>query len=337
MAPPVPPVPPSRFDAPRSPAVRAVARAPLGELFSGDDYPVAAIRNQEEGPVAYRMIIAPDGRVAGCRIEASSGSEALDAATCRILRARARFLPARDRDGLPTWDVHAGRVNWALPPPPSVPALALPASGAVLTEAELGAAGPAPWPLLGYILSIDETGRVTQCLIDPSAELTRPAEAVCAALRARARYAPALDRAGAPMPDEVVGAVVWAPSATAREPRRISTGAAPVSPLADAPSPNRAMQARPLFAVKDLFQSADYPAAAVARRMAGRVSFAVAIGVDGRVTNCRIRRSSGAAMLDAATCRVVRERARYSAARNALGEPIAAEDSAEVIWAFQPG
>jgi TonB family protein len=317
--------------------VRAAARAPLGELFSGDDYPVSAIRNQEEGRVAYRMIIAPDGRVAACRIEVSSGSDALDGATCRILRVRARFLPARDRDGLPTWDVHTGRVSWVLPPPPAIPALALQASEAVLTAAELGTAGPAPWPTLGYTLSIDETGRVTECLIDPSGERARLAEAVCAALRDRARYSPALDGAGAPMADEVVGAVVWAPSGTARQPRRDSPVVAPAAALADAPSPNRAMQVRPLLEIKDLFQSADYPAAALARRQQGRVSFAVAVGADGRVTNCRIRRSSGSALLDAATCRIVRERARYSAARNARGEPIAAEDSAEVIWDLAAG
>lgn len=83
-------------------------------LFSPDDYPAAAMRGDDEGPVRYRLEIGPDGRVSTCAITASSGSTALDSATCRILRARARFRPARDGAGNPVPDAREGEVTWRM-------------------------------------------------------------------------------------------------------------------------------------------------------------------------------------------------------------------------------
>lgn len=83
--------------------------------FSDGDYPAVALRGQEQGPVRYRVEIGPDGRVSRCTIRSSSGSEALDATTCRIVSRRARFLPARDSDGHAVPDTRDGEVTWRLP------------------------------------------------------------------------------------------------------------------------------------------------------------------------------------------------------------------------------
>lgn len=91
------------------------ARANLAAYFTDDDYPQDAIRKEEQGTVAFRLIIAPDGRVTDCQIDSSSGSSALDAATCRILRSRARFAPARDSGGSAVADEMSGRIKWVLP------------------------------------------------------------------------------------------------------------------------------------------------------------------------------------------------------------------------------
>ena len=45
----------------------------------------------------------------------SSGSAALDQATCRIMRSRARFTPAHDDHGQPTSDNVSSRIRWVLP------------------------------------------------------------------------------------------------------------------------------------------------------------------------------------------------------------------------------
>ena len=83
--------------------------------FSDDDYPAGALRAREQGRVVYRVTIGPEGRVSGCDVRISSGSPALDAATCRIVRSRARFTPARDSAGRPVPDRRDGDVLWRLP------------------------------------------------------------------------------------------------------------------------------------------------------------------------------------------------------------------------------
>jgi protein TonB len=93
----------------------AKARANLASLFSTDDYPQSAIRNEEQGTTAVRLTVGPDGRVSDCSITSSSGSSALDSATCNILRRRARFTPAKDQAGNPISDSYSQRIRWELP------------------------------------------------------------------------------------------------------------------------------------------------------------------------------------------------------------------------------
>jgi periplasmic protein TonB len=77
----------------------ARARGDVRFLFSPNDYPEAARRRDETGTVRARLDISANGSVTGCSIVASSGSAALDSATCRVLKARAHFAPAKDSSG----------------------------------------------------------------------------------------------------------------------------------------------------------------------------------------------------------------------------------------------
>jgi protein TonB len=52
--------------------------------------------------------------VTNCSVTSSSGSSALDAATCRLLTSRARFTPARDSSGNPTTDTVSARIVWRI-------------------------------------------------------------------------------------------------------------------------------------------------------------------------------------------------------------------------------
>jgi TonB family protein len=117
---PTPPPPPPGGSRPQP----ARAPASLASLFSGDDYPAAAIRAGEEGAVGFRLTVGKDGRVSACAVIASSGSAALDSTTCQLLTLRARFRPARNFEGQPTEDALNGRIVWRLPepePPPPPP------------------------------------------------------------------------------------------------------------------------------------------------------------------------------------------------------------------------
>jgi TonB family protein len=106
---------------PAPPAVSASA-VPHG-LISQDDYPLEAIRRGEQGTVAVRLDVTPAGRVGACTVTASSGSALLDAATCRLLSARARFSPARDGAGNPVADTATTKITWRLQAAASSPAL----------------------------------------------------------------------------------------------------------------------------------------------------------------------------------------------------------------------
>lgn len=95
----------------------AGSAAGLPPLFSDADYPPSALRAGEQGTVRYRLDIGADGRVSACTITASSGSAALDSATCRLLRFRARFKPARDSAGRAVAaNPVEGAIHWRLPP-----------------------------------------------------------------------------------------------------------------------------------------------------------------------------------------------------------------------------
>lgn len=90
-------------------------RPDLLTYFSADDYPAAALRANEQGMTGVQVEVGENGRVASCTVTASSGSSALDAATCRIIRARTRFRPARDGAGTPVTGRAYYRVAWRLP------------------------------------------------------------------------------------------------------------------------------------------------------------------------------------------------------------------------------
>lgn len=178
-------------------------RADLAQLFGEAGYPRAAIARGEQGNVGFRLVVGPNGRVMRCDIIQSSGSRALDEATCRILRGRARFTPARDAAGSPVADVVVSGVNWQLPV---------------------------------------ATGLATY--------------------------------------------ISWR----------------------------------------------DYPLEAIRRRQQGRVEFELTVAPDGRPSACRILASSGSAWLDEATCRIMRQRPRFTPARGAAGEPTADIVRSRVVW-----
>ena len=221
----------------------ATPRRALASYFGGDDYPASALTRREEGTTRFRLDVGADGRVSDCRVMATSGSAALDGATCRILRSRARFTPARGSNGRPVADRHVGGIDWQLVgeafeprvlaaptpvPAPPAPRLA-PTRGAVPAgPAQLRASAVAP--LQSYIsaadypatalagrdegqpqfrLAVTPDGRVAGCVVLVSSGSPALDNATCRIMRSRARFSPARDASGRPVSDEVFGAVAW--------------------------------------------------------------------------------------------------------------------------------
>lgn len=76
----------------------------------------------------------------------------------------------------------------------------------------------------------------------------------------------------------------------------------------------------------------DYPAEASRAKIGGEVEVRFTIQPTGRVTECRVTRSSGDASLDATTCRLIEARFRFRPATNAAGAPIATQYGWRQSW-----
>jgi protein TonB len=109
----VPPAPPAPPPPPRiSQAARAKGNP--GQYFGRDNYPPAARRAGEEGPVSVRLTIGTDGRVSDCVVTGSSGSSDLDNTTCSFFKRRVRYSPAKDSEGNPAVDHVNQSVTWRI-------------------------------------------------------------------------------------------------------------------------------------------------------------------------------------------------------------------------------
>ena len=97
------------------------------------------------------------------------------------------------------------------------------------------------------------------------------------------------------------------------------------------PAPLRT-SARPAMPLQSLINLADYPPSALREREQGRPGFRLTVGPDGRVTGCVILVSSGSPALDSTTCRVLRNRARFTPAVDSNGRPVQDLYWGEIAW-----
>ena len=84
-------------------------------VFDTDDYPTEALRNHQSGATSVRIRVEADGRLSDCTVTRSSGSQALDATTCRVIKQRARYSPARDDAGTPIASIDTVKIKWTIP------------------------------------------------------------------------------------------------------------------------------------------------------------------------------------------------------------------------------
>jgi protein TonB len=76
----------------------------------------------------------------------------------------------------------------------------------------------------------------------------------------------------------------------------------------------------------------DYPAALLGTGAHGRTGVRLEVAPNGRVTRCSIVQSSGIALLDAATCRLLSSRSRFTPARDSAGMPVAGVYTGAIDW-----
>jgi TonB family protein len=76
----------------------------------------------------------------------------------------------------------------------------------------------------------------------------------------------------------------------------------------------------------------DYPKAALRAGAAGVTGFVLQVGPDGRVKDCFVTQTSGNDGLDAATCALLGDRARFTPALDAQGQPTTGSYRSSVRW-----
>lgn len=80
-----------------------------------NDYPKSEISRGASGTTAVTLMIDSEGVPVDCNATLSSSSVVLDATACALLKARARFNPARDGKGAKVGFVYNTRVLWKFP------------------------------------------------------------------------------------------------------------------------------------------------------------------------------------------------------------------------------
>lgn len=192
----------------------------VGDLSTADDYPSEAIDREEEGRANAWLLVGTDGRVERCGIAITSGSSSLDARSCAILTARARFEPASDARGKAIRSLFYMPMTWKLVDTTDTPdklaaeaqaikllrpELSKPASDAKLLNAsELASAMDYPEESLVKeeegtvyaLILVGTEGLVERCGIERSSGSLALDAQTCSLIIAKARFEPARDRRG---------------------------------------------------------------------------------------------------------------------------------------------
>ncbi len=93
----------------------ALPRGNAGNWITDADYRSSWINRGYSGVASFSLSINERGRVSDCSIIRSTGHDALDQATCRLLERRARFNPAKDSNGNAVAGTFDSSVNWRIP------------------------------------------------------------------------------------------------------------------------------------------------------------------------------------------------------------------------------
>lgn len=109
--------------------------------------------------------------------------------------------------------------------------------------------------------------------------------------------------------------------------------APPAPPPAPPPPPSQARGASPSGLSRWSRRiSENYPSRALREEIEGNVGVSVTIGSNGRVSGCRVARSSGSSILDDAACKGMERYARFDPALDAAGNPTTGSYSTTITY-----
>jgi protein TonB len=79
------------------------------------DYPAEAKAAHQQGMGALLYRVEKSGKVEECRVIESSGTPQLDETACTLIRKRAAYMPAKDKDGHIVVSWQRFTFEWKLP------------------------------------------------------------------------------------------------------------------------------------------------------------------------------------------------------------------------------
>lgn len=293
--------------------------------------------------------IDPGGRATRCRIVAPSVDPRLDSLACALLPRRGTFEPAYLGPGRPVagrwlmtvrWDVKSveDREAEALYAPPAV-GFPPPVPGSTTwprlawsqhvrpealppIQADYPAAARGREGVVSLELTMSGPEGITGCTVGVSAGDAALDEAACRiARRLELRYD---DACGVCFDDPLPLQIVWrARGSHIRLPllspgRDGRTAPLPRDPADDRTTTFYQWQPQPLAFT---FSRDDFRSLPIGSLTNRRPTAELSVDSDGRVTACRLARSTGEAAVDARICQLLQERQRYRPGTDVFGEP----------------
>lgn len=139
----------------------AAPQLPRRPVIRFTDYPGAAVARGEQGAAVLRLLIDPNGKPRACEVDEIIGTDFSSIFCAHLMRAR--FTPARDGQGQPSYGVWRGALSFFLPDHSSeirYPVEGPPDLGVRLTAEQAHAEMPSQ---LEFIVRIGITGGIEEC------------------------------------------------------------------------------------------------------------------------------------------------------------------------------
>ncbi len=83
----------------------------ISDWLTASDYPGKAVANDKSGGVNVRLDVDATGRVTDCHVLEAGGDPIFQGQSCKFLRERARYRPARNAAGAP---IASYAILWAI-------------------------------------------------------------------------------------------------------------------------------------------------------------------------------------------------------------------------------